>query len=324
MKYKIISSFIITQFFVLCFSADVFSQANPNYAPVKWDNYLVGAEKAAFLMPRMPVVVYESNYCRGEQTTTYGGYTDGAAYVVRITTRFDVPRFCTEKKEFDENNFAERVAFLKNSPSSLTEREKKNSNEVVLIGADRVHKLLNDPKKQRWFEFLVVGADENKPEVRNFLASLKKDSKATGIEIGDGAKQMIGDQPEPDAAIVKREDKDNNQAGRGKGSSENSTENSKPEISSNNGNTEGVKIILKPRSKYTEMARENQVQGKVVLRVTFSSSGGIGAISVITGLSDGLTEQAIDAARKILFIPASKNGIRYAVTKPVEYTFTIY
>jgi TonB family protein len=90
------------------------------------------------------------------------------------------------------------------------------------------------------------------------------------------------------------------------------------------GPTEGVKILSKPRANYTDAARQNQVQGKVVLRVTFSANGAIGNISVISGLPNGLTEQAIAAARGIRFEPAKRGGVPYAVTKPVEYTFTIY
>lgn len=90
------------------------------------------------------------------------------------------------------------------------------------------------------------------------------------------------------------------------------------------GPTEGVKILSKPRANYTDAARQNQVQGKVVLRVTFSANGSIGAISVISGLGNGLTEQAIAAARGIRFEPAKRSGQPYSVTKPVEYTFTIY
>jgi len=90
------------------------------------------------------------------------------------------------------------------------------------------------------------------------------------------------------------------------------------------GPTTGVKIISKPRANYTDAARQNQVQGKVVLRVTFSANGSIGQIAVISGLGNGLTEQAIAAARGIRFEPALKNGQPIAVTKPVEYTFTIY
>ncbi len=90
------------------------------------------------------------------------------------------------------------------------------------------------------------------------------------------------------------------------------------------GPTVGVKILAKPRANYTDAARQNQVQGKVVLRVTFAANGSIGNISVISGLGNGLTEQAIAAARGIKFEPAKRGGVPYPVTKPVEYTFTIY
>jgi TonB family protein len=86
---------------------------------------------------------------------------------------------------------------------------------------------------------------------------------------------------------------------------------------------ESVRILSKPRADYTDEARLNQVQGKVVLRVVFSAGGQIGVISTISGLPDGLTEQAIAAARGIKFKPATRNGTPYSVTKPVEYTFTI-
>jgi TonB family protein len=86
----------------------------------------------------------------------------------------------------------------------------------------------------------------------------------------------------------------------------------------------GIRIISKPRANYTNEARTNYVQGKVVLRVTFKADSTIGAISVVSGLSDGLTERAIEAAKGIKFKPATRGGVPYSVTKPVEYTFTIY
>jgi TonB family protein len=89
-------------------------------------------------------------------------------------------------------------------------------------------------------------------------------------------------------------------------------------------NATGVKVISKPRANYTNEARTNQVQGKVVLRVTFLANGQIGAVSVVSGLPDGLTEAAITAAKGIKFEPAIRGGVPLSVTKPVEYTFTIY
>jgi len=94
--------------------------------------------------------------------------------------------------------------------------------------------------------------------------------------------------------------------------------NSKPET------TVGIKILTKPRAFYTEQAKANLTQGKVVLRVTFKTDGKIGVISVISGLPDGLTEAAIEAAKKIKFEPAERDGKAITMTKPIEYTFTIY
>lgn len=84
------------------------------------------------------------------------------------------------------------------------------------------------------------------------------------------------------------------------------------------------KILSKPKPDYTGAARENQVQGKIRLRVTFLANGQIGNITPVNNLPDGLTEQAIAAARQIKFEPAKRAGIPTSVTKVVEYTFTIY
>ncbi len=90
------------------------------------------------------------------------------------------------------------------------------------------------------------------------------------------------------------------------------------------GPTIGVKIISKPEPKYTDAARQNNIQGQVVLRITFLSNGQIGGISPVSGLSYGLTEQAIAAARQIRFEPALRNGQPYSVTKTFQYRFAIY
>lgn len=86
----------------------------------------------------------------------------------------------------------------------------------------------------------------------------------------------------------------------------------------------GIRILSKPRSNYTDAARKNGIEGDVRLRVIFLSSGEIGSISPVTTLPDGLTEQAIAAARQIKFIPATKSGVPVSVAKLVEYRFSIY
>jgi len=88
--------------------------------------------------------------------------------------------------------------------------------------------------------------------------------------------------------------------------------------------TESVRLISKPRAGYTDAARQNQIEGTINLRVTFLSSGKIGSVSPITNLPDGLTEQAITAAKNIRFQPALRDGKPFDTTKIVQYSFTIY
>ncbi len=110
--------------------------------------------------------------------------------------------------------------------------------------------------------------------------------------------------------------------GDGDGSGKGGGDNDPPAIKV--GPTVPISITSKPRPNYTDAARTNQVQGTVTLRVTFLPSGQIGSISPVNGLPFGLTEQAIAAARNIRFEPAKKNGVPYAVTKQVQYNFTLY
>jgi protein TonB len=90
------------------------------------------------------------------------------------------------------------------------------------------------------------------------------------------------------------------------------------------GVTSGIKILSKPRPGYTDSARQANIQGTVILRVTFLANGSVGGISAVKGLPNGLTEQAIAAARRISFTPAMSNGQPQNVTKQIEYTFSIY
>jgi TonB family protein len=83
-------------------------------------------------------------------------------------------------------------------------------------------------------------------------------------------------------------------------------------------------ILSKPRPAYTDEARRNGVEGNVILKVTFEADGTIGAIVVVKGLEQGLTESTEEAARRIEFRPATKNGKPIAVTKQLEYKFSVY
>lgn len=76
--------------------------------------------------------------------------------------------------------------------------------------------------------------------------------------------------------------------------------------------------------KYSEEARQNNIKGRVLLLVEFKKDGKIGYIFPYKQLHFGLTESAIETARKITFTPAVKNGKPVTVIKRVEYSFDIY
>ncbi len=78
-----------------------------------------------------------------------------------------------------------------------------------------------------------------------------------------------------------------------------------------------VAIVSKPTPLYTDEARRRHIEGEVVLEVTFVVSGALRVHRVVKGLGHGLDEAAIEAARKIRFKPARKDG------RPIDYTATV-
>ena len=109
---------------------------------------------------------------------------------------------------------------------------------------------------------------------------------------------------------------------------ENKTENSygietEPEVSVRSG-TNSLKFLEKPAARYTNLARENNINGTVRMKVVFLANGEIGEIKVIQGLEFGLTNQAAESAKQIKFEPATQNGKPINVVKIIEYNFNIY
>lgn len=82
--------------------------------------------------------------------------------------------------------------------------------------------------------------------------------------------------------------------------------------------------LYREAARYTQQARDNKVQGTVVLNLVFSKEGKIITVRVVRGLPDGLTESAIEAARKIRFKPALKDGQPVSVRGNVEFNFSLY
>jgi TonB family protein len=79
-----------------------------------------------------------------------------------------------------------------------------------------------------------------------------------------------------------------------------------------------VEILYKPKAAYTDEARKLKLEGEVLLEVLFRANGQLQVNRVLRGLGHGLDEAAADAASRIRFKPAQRNG------SPVDSTVVVH
>ncbi|MFN2454180.1 MAG: energy transducer TonB [Pyrinomonadaceae bacterium] len=95
-------------------------------------------------------------------------------------------------------------------------------------------------------------------------------------------------------------------------------------VTQSNGDSTPVMIRFKPEPRYTEAARRNNTSGTVRLRATFGADGKVSDIETVSALPDGLTEEAVRAAKRIQFTPATFYGEPVSLTKTIEFNFNVY
>jgi hypothetical protein len=71
-----------------------------------------------------------------------------------------------------------------------------------------------------------------------------------------------------------------------------------------------TKILDKPEPAFTAKERREHARQIITLTALFCGSGEVVQIRVKTGISDKLDAKAIEAAKKIQFIPGEKNGTK--------------
>jgi TonB family protein len=97
-----------------------------------------------------------------------------------------------------------------------------------------------------------------------------------------------------------------------------------PQIFKGSEVTTKVQVLKKPEPAYTDKARKAGVEGTVMLQVVFSSDATIKRLLILRWLPFGLTERAIEAARRIKFTPAIKDGRPVSMYYRIEYNFNLY
>lgn len=82
-------------------------------------------------------------------------------------------------------------------------------------------------------------------------------------------------------------------------------------------------ILLKPEPPFGERARQHHTHGTVLIRAVLKSTGEVQVLYVLKGLKNGLTENALDAAKKIQFRASLVDGKPVSQIILLQYNFNL-
>ena len=269
---------------------DVLAQSAPS--PSNWQRYTVRGEEFSIILPALPAMTtYKQSRTPYQNERTWrqlGVYADGVVYAI----------FTDEDPQ----------AGLKNSERVMMYRPPASEVAVSCDGFAGKQYTFTDPiggltevfaTKKHFYEIQAFGASAADPRLKQFFASLRLRKENGGIEVTDGP----GTPFEPVAGSVQIPGESMISGGQA---------------------VRKVVLLMKPEPSYTDEAREKQVSGTVIIKTVFSANGNVVNIAVRQGLPAGLTEQAIEAAKRIKFIPAIKDGKFVSMWMQLEYNFNLY
>lgn len=325
-------SYLIIAVVVLSSVLGAASQTQESTAPVKWERYRIGKLELSVLLPKLPIRIDSVEPCSERLITEYWAYAESAAYMVKVTSKWSsYNAYCEKVRKFNGDLFDEEMRAFATAKDVVTGTVKIGQYQGVRTFSSRFRRkyVFDEVSKGRWIELEIVSRIQDTHKEMHFVASLDGTGKEKGLKLDDGAVATIGDRIDPPATgntskpeeLTKVPNGLGNWQGSGKADGSAASKES-PAVSATP--TIPLVIVAKPSARYTNLARQAKVQGTVILRTTFLPNGSIGAVGVVKSLPYGLSEEAVAAARKLVFLPAQINGANVAVTKQLEYTFSIY
>lgn len=84
-----------------------------------------------------------------------------------------------------------------------------------------------------------------------------------------------------------------------------------------------LRIVEQPEPELPQGYGNLDVQGLILLKVQFRADGSIGQVSPITGLTKGLTDLAVAAAKKIRFEPQIRQGKATDSLSTIAYSYSL-
>ena len=288
MKERLLSLIATT----LLLNPSVQGQTFKRSESLTWKLYTIAGEDFSVALPLLPArhttFEYIDEIQKSRIVYSLGAYADGVAYVVYV---FENPKR-QSLDAFIQAQGADKPNFTELTVNGFPGKQ--------IPGVDSISQFF--ATKDRLYEFRAVGAPLDDARMTTFFSSVFLHKKKDSIEVDNGP--GLPYQPSEEAQPAGVDGTTKPFTGK--------------EVDKK------IRLAMKPEPMYTEIARQNEVTGTVVLKCVFASNGSVTNIRTVSGLPHGLTEQAIDAARKIKFIPAMKDGKFVSMWMQLEYNFNLY
>jgi TonB family protein len=283
---------IFTAGLVLAFGASnlsIYAQSQ------EWKQF--SAPDFSVLFPNTPTAMEVSRpqklFQKMETARLYSSYEDRIVYVVLAVDN--------SRRRQQLSSFIDEIGYYALSAQAQNLQQELSgegwSGKEYTFDSPRAKGIIRFYKTEKnLYALEAVGEDVNKPNVKRFLDSFVAGKK---------------NQSESLPTISKPE-------------SENAVTTTETEVFSGRDVTTRAVVLLKPEPMYTEEARQAGTTGTVVIRAILRSDGHVSDLRAIRTLGYGLTEQAINAARNLRFIPARKDERDVSMYVQLEYNFNLY
>jgi TonB family protein len=279
---------LFLSFTLLLVAGDVFAQT------ATWKRYTIRREEFSVMLPVLPAMATRKGMVmrlsKERLQHTLGAYADGLVFTVLSVENSSPGESLDDylEKEIFSNAGWERTTQQDLTLNGFKGRQYNSPNPVpgtIQIFATRNH----------IYRFHAFGATMDDARIKQFFSSVTLGDENQGIELkdGNGDPPKAATQDNANAFTVKEVDR-------------------KPFVA------------FRPEPSYTEEARQNDLSGAVLLKAVFTAEGAVTNIKVASGLPYGLEEKAIEAAKKIRFIPARKDGKFVSTWMQLEYSFDLY
>lgn len=260
----------------------------PAAEPLLWNRYTVEGEEFSVNLPTVPAMTTTKGLRTSDQKRQLQRHLqtafDGVVYSIDV---YENPKPRQSLEEF----IAEQ--------KSNTDFDPATERSLLIYGVPgKGYSSANKSApaivqffatEKRLYRFVASGRDVEGRAAREFFLSIRLGKDTSGIQVAEGPGYPV--------------ESDGQRVFRGK------------EVDVK------AKLLSKPEPSFSGKALDSHTSGVVILRAIFASNGRVESIRVVQGLPDGLTEKAIEAAKKIKFTPAMKDGRPVSMWMQLEYNF---